>query len=443
VIHPALRVVPQGLAAPLARPQERPDERPDERPGEADWPQRLASFVLPACLAVVYSGAERYFYAISHVLQFGFDGVVVASALVCAWSSRRSRLAMLAVVPYAVWITGFHVWGLLVSPAQARVLSTAVSVTALNLLLLTATAVAVAGGRGVSRLADFIQCAVLVNLGMSLWEAGHPQVTVQLAGLVHSDYYNPLRPSGLWIQPNVAAIGFLFALVISRLSTRPGSPWIWLARIGSIVGIYLSGSRSGLYPLVLCLVVIAAAEARRSRLGAGSWAAVLLALFAAAGLALTLTLASPASGLARGYDAVRFLDFAQQLRTPTDPSRSTVTGIWLQRAINGPWQGSGLYSFRGFSRAVQGPHDVFIAVWGETGPLGLVSYVGVIAAAVVSMLRTRLPSRTRTTVACLWLVYLMEAFVEHNQLSSVMEIVIVGLLFSLPAVLGQSQERSA
>jgi hypothetical protein len=406
-------------------------------PFELTGAQRLAGVGLAACLAVVYSGVERYFYVISRPLQYGFDGLMLAATLACLWSSRRSRLLTLALVPYLAWIVGFHLWGYAVSPSQVDVLPGAAGAVALNLLLLTAVAAAAGVRGGLQALVSLLQVAALANVGLALWETGHRDVTFRLAALVQSGYYNALRPAGLWIQPNDAAMALLFALIVSLFARRPAPAWIWLARAASLVGIYLSGSRSGLYPLVACLALFAVARLRSIRPGAGAWAALLLAgAVLVACLALLVELQAPAlRDLTGGYDVGRFADLAQADRTPSDPSRTSLAGVWLDRAVNGPWQGSGLYSFRSLNPAVQGAHDVFIAIWGEAGLGWLVAYLAVLGASLAAFVRARLPARDRAALGCFWLVYVLEGLVDHSQLSSVVLIIVVGLLLALPAAL--------
>ena len=38
-------------------------------------------------------------------------------------------------------------------------------------------------------------------------------------------------------------------------------------------------------------------------------------------------------------------------------------------------------------------------------------------------------------MACLWLIYLVEALVDHNQFTSVTHIIVIGSLLGLPAAL--------
>src|SRR5439155_26222549 len=81
-------------------------------------------------------------------------------------------------------------------------------------------------------------------------------------------------------------------------------------------------------------------------------------------------------------------------------------------------------------------HDALpILVWGETGVLSLIAYLGVLIAGVLHALSGAIPSRDRVGVLTLWAVYLIVGLTTHTQFSSVVGIIVIALLYRLPGVL--------
>ena len=78
---------------------------------------------------------------------------------------------------------------------------------------------------------------------------------------------------------------------------------------------------------------------------------------------------------------------------------------------------------------------MYIMVWGETGVLSLIAYLGVLIAGVLQALSGAIPSRDRVGVLTLWAVYLIVGLTTHTQFSSVVGIIVIALLYRLPGVL--------
>ena len=398
---------------------------------------RIGTFLLLVCLAIVYSGGERYFYLISRTLEYGFDLLMIACIVLVVSTSGIRMVAVLDALPYLGFVVAYTVWGLVVSPVQWLVASSAVSAVLLNVLLFAGIFVGVLDRRRLATLAYLIQLAVLVNVALVLWEAVDYTLTRSLANFAHTAYYVLERPGGLWVQPNDAAIALLFGALLSFWARGPRAV-IWLARAGSAVAIFLTASRTGMYPLILCAGIFGAMKVITSRWDGRLWMAA-VGLGGAAmivGGALLVFLEGEAIGLwiSTNYDLTRFLDLGQSLRVPSDPSRTAAAQIWFAKALDGPWGGSGIYSFQG-SLSLEGAHDMYIMVWGETGVLSLIAYLGVLIAGVLQALSGAIPSRDRVGVLTLWAVYLIVGLTTHTQFSSVVGIIVIALLYRLPGVL--------
>ena len=398
---------------------------------------RIATVTLPVCLAIVYSGGERYFYLVSRTLEYGFDFLVIVCIVLIVSTGGVRVVAMLSALPYLGFVIAYTVWGLLVSPIQSLVASSAVSAVLLNLLLFAGVFVAVYDRRGLGTLAYLIQLAALVNVALVLWEAADYTVTRSLANFAHSAYYVLERPGGLWLQPNDAAIALLFAALISYWARGPRAV-IWLARVGSAVAIFLTASRTGMYPLMLCAGIFGAVAVTTSRwdgrlwiaaAGLGGAAVILIGVFLVfvEGQALN-------TWLSTNYDLTRFLDVGQSLRAASDPSRTAAAQVWFAKALDGPWGGLGIFSFQG-SLSLEGAHDMYIMVWGETGALSLVVYLLVLIFGIFQAFSGAIPSRDRVALVTVWAVYLAVGLTTHNQISSVAGIIVIALLYRLPELL--------
>jgi O-antigen ligase len=398
---------------------------------------RIAQAALLVFLAIVYSGGERYFYLISRPLQYGFDLLIIACIVLIVSATGIRASDALYALPYLAFVVAYTVWGLLVSPIQSLLVSAAVSAAGLNVLLFGGVFVALRDRRSLATLAYLILLAALVNVALVVWEAVDYTVTRSLANFAHTSYYVLERPGGLWVQPNDAAIALLFAALLSFWARGPRAV-IWLARVGSAVAIFLTASRTGMYPLIFCAGIFGAMAVISSRSDGRLWIAV-AGLGGAAVIvvgALIVFVEGQAIGtwLSTNYDLTRFLDLGQSLRLASDPSRTAAAQIWFAKALDGPWGGSGIYSFQG-SLSLEGAHDMYIMVWGETGVVSLVLYLVVLTVGVLQAFSGAIPIRDRVALLTVWTVYLAVGLTTHTQFSSVAGIIVIALLYRLPEVL--------
>jgi O-antigen ligase len=194
-----------------------------------------------------------------------------------------------------------------------------------------------------------------------------------------------------------------------------------------------------MYPLLLCLGIYGAVELARLRPvnlrrfafapGAGFIGSVGVVIAAAIVGLLVL-------GHAYSYAISRFLNPIEATAEVGDVPRATALSYWFGRALAGPWFGSGLFSFEG-SQSVAGAHNIYLTVWGETGMPLLIVYLFVLMAGFARCLNKAIGAADRLTIGLMWLVYLSEGFLWHNQFTSLLGILLIALLFQIPRVLAK------
>lgn len=396
-----------------------------------------ARIVALVALAVIYSGGERYFASVSRLVHYGFDAVLLAAVAVLV-IARPNRDA-LRLLPYAVWICLYYAWGFAVSSDQSVIRSPAVSDVILNGLILSTVAFAVGSRSDASRVAMYIQLAVILNLVFAIAQAVNYHVLVEMSQILAPGTlsYNLYRPAGLWVNPNVAGIGYLFGFLVSLL-IHQRRVIAWLGRAAAAVGILFTGSREAMYPLLFACGVLALLLAyRRSRrlkwLTAVKIPAIVPALIGVVVVGTSLAAWFSPMREPITYNLHRFLDASA--RGPAEPSRVQLAAYWIGQALRGPWYGSGVFSFQGNGRTILGAHNIYITVWGEVGAALVAVYLAVLAIGIVWVVRAKLPTSDRVTLALMWLTYLVLGFTWHNQFSAVESIVVVGLLYMLPAAM--------
>jgi len=409
----------------------------------------LANTVLLMCLAVLYGGALRYLAPVSSLALYGFYAVLFGCIGLSLLTSRGSvAFHWPSVLPYLAWLAFYLLWGTLFSRDQGSAVREMARFGYRNALILTTIVVALVNRRSLERFAGYAQVAVLVNAAVSVWLALDPVRMARLAFYLdpNSSSYS-LRPGGLWINPNEAGFAFLFGLLLSRWAR---GRWVWVARVAALLGIFLSASRTGFLMALLCAAIFLIYRYRTS----GPLARIMGVL-----LAITLLLGVRAGWLADGLAPLN-IDVGQQtaLQRLTDLTetetererqltRAQLTRLGLTRLIQAPWYGNGLLAFQGGASAArvglpQGIHNIYLAVGGEIGWMGLLSYFGVLAFGIRRTLRARAPGEDKLVLLVFWLCYLLIGLTWHNQLTSVPGAIYAGLLFHIPYLLDKEGRRA-
>ena len=402
----------------------------------------LSNTALLVCLTVLYGGALRYLGPISPLLLYSFYVLLFGCMALSLLTARgRVEFRWFSVLPYMGWLAGYMLWGTLFSPDQDTALGGMIRYGFRNALVLSIVVVALVDRRSLYRFAAFVQVAVVINAGFSLWLAFNPMRMLQLAL-----YLDPTatayseRPGGLWINPNEASFAFLFGLILSHWVR---GKWVWVARVAALVGIFLSASRTGFLLAGLCVLVFVIYYFRNSRP---------LARVAGVILLVSLLIAARVGWIQRSLAPLN-IDVGQQttLERLTDLSESTTTAasgvtrreltlLGLARLVEAPWYGNGFLSFQGGESAARvglqrGVHNIYVTVGGEAGWLALLLYLGLLTLGVIRTIRAHILADEKLVLLLLWVCYLLIGLVWHNQLTSVAGAVYAGLLFHVPYLL--------
>jgi O-antigen ligase len=287
--------------------------------------------------------------------------------------------------------------------------------------------------------AQLVQIVSIASIGLCLWEVAHPELIEIIAKTRHegATAYDVLRPAALWSNPDEAASSLLFALLLARWA---GGPLAWLGRISAVIGIYLGASRTGAYLLLICGLVYAAFWLRTVRIDSARLAAFV-------GSLLIVGAAAVVAVIQLGFDPseqrqfARILDFTEAKASAAGGSRLDIAGEAAETILAGPWHGYGLFTFQlyaleGVREVLETPaHNIYLTVWGETGPLIALAYVFVLGMGLRQVFRVRLLLADRIPILLMWFCYLVIGLTWHNQFTSFAGMIFIGLLYHLPSIL--------
>lgn len=397
--------------------------------------------VLLAIVLGIYLGAMPYLILFSPQLLYGVYLLIIGAAatiLFFEWSAVRS---FRWVAPYIAWVLFYCYWGALVGPPEMP-LGDVAKTCLKTILVIGGFALVVRGRRSLRQFASGVQVVALVNAGIAVWETSHPELIVKLAR-AHDPMataFNVERPAGIWSNPDEASFAYLFALLVSCWGR---GTLIWAGRAACCIGIFLTASRTGAYVLLFCSFLLLMGKIGRVRWRPGGVAAILFGLLGLCAGGVTLVkLAPPGTfDLSRNPQVMRVLDFSEtDVRKNGEPGRTDIARAAAFQALEGPWYGSGIYTFQlepkdRFAVLEVGAHNLYITVWGETGLLGGLSFLLLLTFGFSRLVRHSLAKEDRLRLTLLWLGYLVIALTWHNQLTSFAGMLYSGSLWHLPGVL--------
>jgi hypothetical protein len=407
---------------------------------------RLIAGCLALFMAFLYSGlsSSGYVRAIKYYLT-PFD---LAAAFCCAFyflTDCGALRRLHAVLPFAVWAIVYFVWGLVVLPSPGDDTGRVINHLVVLPLALASAALALTDRRRLQFMCDLIQVVAIVNAAVCLLQALDPDfvLTTARTGVSLSDAdvtYINFRPVGLWANQNQASRCFVYAMLLSFWA-RP--QLAWFSRVACIAGIYLTASRFGAYMLVLNVLALAGFYVMTGRARQlarrATFASVTMLLIAAAAAFGSSTVREQfvgSFGLANGSLSrwARIADIEDQYAVAGE-SHDILTLQGLDRALGAPWYGEGLYTFqRAQAGMLDGTHNMYIAVWGETGLWGLIGYPFMLLLGVSRVGSTRMAADDRVILLLLWGTWLVAGFVSHVDLESPMAYVMWAMLFVIPRV---------
>jgi O-antigen ligase len=404
---------------------------------------RLSRSILFFVIFVVYTGAFLFLITFSSALLYGTYLVIGACAIGILFFERAASKNLLSTVPYLVWLLVFYCyWGTLVAWGdlpEDEVVKTFVK----NLIILSAFALAVIDRRDLRRVANWFQIGALLNLAVGIRELWDPKLILTLARIrdPEANAYDVLRPAGLWCNPDEAAFAFIFAFLISFWAR---GPLAWIGRLACLIGIYMTGSRTGVYVLILCGAVYLALRLRSNGFNFRRLPVLFLTLAATTIAVLVLTESSTLRSLdiSNQRQVRRIFDFNENTdRGANDPTRLEIAQEAIERIWERPWTGHGIFSFQDLhtipvkpSVLAIGAHNVFITVWGETGIPGIITYLLVLALGIRRLFNPRIAEREQRILVLMWISYLVIGFTWHDQFIAFSGMLYVALLYHLPSV---------
>lgn len=396
---------------------------------------RVSRGVVLLILGLIYAGGIQFFNVISPALLNGtYLAIVtcVGGCLLLDWSPSRN---FRSIGLYLIWLFCCFLWGMIVM-GDGAVFEEGAKYYIKNVIVIGALAFAI--DRGTLRtFVRVVQFGVLGNFALCVWETFDPELVRELSLTrdPNATAFNVLRPAGLWINPDEAAFAFVFALILLRWSS---GTLTWLARMASIAGIILSASRTGVYVLLLCGLVQAWIWTKRRGISAS-----LVAGLCVGSLVLSATLfllvRQPWFTLSDESQLHRIFDFKEHTRDVDAASRVEIAMAAVRAAIDGPWYGSGLFTFQyewGLPTVLDTPaHNIFLVVFGEAGLLVGISYLVVLGIGVWRTLYMPLRAHDQIAILLMWASYFLISVTWHNQFTSFSGMIYIGLLWHLPTVL--------
>lgn len=417
----------------------------DETEARQKFIPRVAQAALVVCLAVMYGGGFLFLATISPLLLYGFYLATAGLIVLSIESVEELFIKLRPLLPFLAWLVFFWCWGVLVSPYPGEVFGEVARVLFRNLLFLVAVGVVLTNQRGYSLFSVLVQLAILLNFAIAQRQLNDPQFAVDFARRLGEETYvaNNVRPAGLWINPDEAAFALLFGLL---LIARDRSPLVWIVRAIAAYMIYLTASRSGNYILTLFIVVYLGFQLTQRVLSFRRALILvnLLAVLYAIGLGLYFTNSLPEYDVSQDFALSRILDVQE---SNTDYTRGDLTMAVYQLAVDAPWHGYGAMGLQDAQTSHLyfqsdlpglGAHNIYLAVWGETGLLGLVSYLAVLGFGVLQVVRQPLAPSDRLVAALMWMGYLIRGLTWHSQFLSATGLVVIGILYCYPRLVANA-----
>lgn len=410
---------------------------------------RTAQRGLILLLSVAYGGGFLFLTTISPLLLYGFYLALIALIALRIESLDQLARDVRPLLPYLAWMTAFWCWGMLVSPFPNVVFGEVIRIVFRNVLFLLAVAVAVSDLRSERLFALLVQAAIFINYYLAQRQLNDPQFALDFARRLGEETYvaNNVRPAGLWINPDEAAFALSFGLLFIA---RSRGVVVWLARAAAIHGIYLSASRSGSYILVLFLAAYLLFSLSQKLLSFRRMALLVpaLALIYAIWLGLYLTNNLPTYDVSQDFALSRILDHKE---SNADFTRGDLTGAVYGLVLHAPWHGYGAMGLQDAQTSQLyfqsklpglGAHNIFLAVWGETGVLGLAGYLLVLGLGMLQVLRTPMSPQRRMIAGLMWAGYVIRGLTWHSQMLSGVGIVIIGMMFCYPRLAAAEHAES-
>jgi hypothetical protein len=390
---------------------------------------------------IVFSMSGLYtFLAVYPIIRKGVYAFAFVSFGVYLILNLRKIPRVMTIAPYLVWVLFYLLWGTLASPAPEYIIGQVQTLIIRNLAFMMMIALAIVDRTDVNRLANYFQLAAVLNMLVSLWSTNDPDVMFALQGVNEDQSFDDLRPAGLWGNPNTAAYIWLFFTMMSYWAS-PG--YRWSGRVAAVVGIFLSASRSGMYLLILCLLLMAFFSLRKLTYHPLHIAVIGFSTALLVGLFWTNAFAPSEveTDETTAWKINRLLDFKEE-NTTNKETRLDLAMLYYHRAMEAPWYGYGVFRFYGSGRYPLhlnthnlGSHNSYLVVVGETGIFGCVVYIWCVAMGLRRLFLPGMVFQERFMFSLIWMVYLIFSMVRHTQFVSINSMFMSGIMYHVPIVL--------
>ena len=391
-------------------------------------------------IIIMFSGVFQYIAVlISPLILYLAYVITIGCLAILAYSGTFSLKHFVPTAPYISWFVFYLAWGLLVSDDRVKVLPEVTRVFFRNIVIIAAITALLKNKEQLIRLGYLIQITAIANFAICIFQYLDPRLLVNMIHIQNpnSNAFNELRPGGLWGNPNEAVFAFIFALLLSF--TCHGT-LAWLGRLSALGGIYLTASRSGIYILIVLILIALLSKLKSIHFWIGLYTVTTFFLII---ILLQTALVKSDSVLGSfnvtsNYVIQRWLDPIEAERQDID--RARLATIALQYVINAPWYGLGVFTFQlagigKFGQAHEvGTHNIYLAVWGETGVLGIAGYILVLGIGGYRVFNSKLQHTQYLLISLMWIGYLLIGFVWHNQLTAIAGAIYVGFLYQIPYI---------
>jgi hypothetical protein len=361
-------------------------------------------------------------------------GTLVVLIFVLSPGLALHRL-IIPALPLVLWIVIYVLWGSLSAPYP--IFENGRRLTFRFVTIIAAMTVVTSHPRRLSFYASSLQWVLVGNLIVTAWLIQNPQyqdleLFARMDTAIGSD-----RFAGLWGDANLAGLATLFILVLSYWAR----PWIgWVGRVSGALIVYLTASRTAFWiAVVLGLLYLAFAADGRSRVRA-----ILVGALLVLGGAGYLNFSHQKNlALTQGNNTLsRVFDLSEsKVRDEGGGSRLDLAKDWLAIAARGPWYGYGLFSFEGDNSTAtltkrgfpdQGTHNTYLAIFIDTGWVGLGLFLIILITQLVRTWRTPLSPQVHQMLFALNFVFLVFSLANHQMVTDYLGWMGFSLIFLLP-----------
>lgn len=395
----------------------------------------LAYVLLVIILVVMLGGAlPSVLFVFGRNALWGVWALLILCVSVLGLQLSLSRL-MRPVLPLVAWLLVFAIWGTLC--ATYPILASSLRLLIRFICIMAAIAIVTSHHRRLAFFANATQWGLVGNLLVTWLLITYPEYQqhpffLRMNATIGSD-----RFAGLWGDANQAGLVALFMLALSYWA----KPWIaWAGRISGTLIIYLTASRTAFWiAIALALLHLVFAATVKSKLRAVLAAAVLI--IGGVGY-LNSSKESSFSFFKDNPTFSRVFDVSEsKTKERGEASRVDLAKQWLAVIAKEPWYGYGLYSSEGDTSIetqvkrgfpTQGTHNMYMAIWVDTGWVGLSLFLITLGIQLYRMRRVPLAPPVHRMLFALCFIMLIFALTSHQMLTDYTGWMGFSLIFLLP-----------